>query len=189
MPSWVWSGLANPCVVPVLVLSPRLTSSELRTRLAWSRPPCVSGKETGQILPAEFPAGLGLLCDCSSLYITPGESEELSPMNRVYSSQERTWHPGKRFLAEKSLRVKNLILTNSGIESSHFPFQTIEATGLLPTDGPIDCVPQSFENRKILRLCKEEMMTVSVRFFSIQPKSFWVLTMYLYNLHKMSKWL
>lgn len=186
MPSWVWSQAHQPICRSCPGSVPRLTSSELRTRPAWSRPPCVWGKETGWILPAELPAGLGLRLDCSSLYIPLGESEELSPMDCFYSSQERTWHPGKCFLAEKSLRIKNLILPDSGIESSHFPFQTIEAIGLLPTvlgiygdlQGRWPHRSQSFENHKILRLCKEEMMTISsVRFFSIQPKSYCVLAM------------
>ena len=162
---------ANPSVVPVLVLSPG--PLHFFTGPAWSRPPYVSGKETGWILPAEFPAGLGLHLNCSSLYITLGEGEELSPMDCFYSSRERIWHPGKYFLAEKFLRIKNLVLPNSGRESSLFSSQTIEAIGLLPTPCPIDCRSQSFESHKILRLCKEEIMTVSsVRFFSVPPNLF-----------------
>ena len=58
-----------------------------------------------------------------------------------------------------------------------------------PADGPIGRGSQSFEIRKILRLHRRKWWLSSVRFFSTQPKSFWVLIMYLYNLQKMSEWL
>lgn len=61
---------ANPYAVSVLTSLPPQASLE-------QTPTYVSGKETGGILPAEFPAGLGLHLDCSSFCITLGESEEI----------------------------------------------------------------------------------------------------------------
>ena len=79
-------------------------------------------------------------------------------MNCFYSSQGRIGHPGKCFWAKKSLRIKNVIFLNPGIEFSPSLFQTIEGMRLFPTDESLDHESQPFGICKYLRLFKEEMM-------------------------------
>lgn len=92
------------------------------------------------------------------VYITQGKRKELSSMNCFYSSQGRIGHPGKCFWAKKSLRIKNVIFLNPGIEFSPSLFQTIEGMRLFPTDESLDHESQPFGICKYLRLFKEEMM-------------------------------
>lgn len=110
-----------------------LCSLPFLSRPAWNRPPPMyQGKKLAGFSQQNFQQAWACILTVHLSVSLWGKVKKLSPRDCFYSFREITWYPGKSFLAEKSLRIKNLIFPDWGTESSLLPFQTIEATGLLP---------------------------------------------------------